>query len=81
MTKSVILLNRYELSKRVMNDKAKANDAIVMSRFVEERYILRQEMTKVACARLARELKKVFESDVKGFMKGMQRLSVINKQK
>ncbi|MDE1328513.1 hypothetical protein [Vibrio aestuarianus] len=81
MTKSAILLNRYELSKRVMNDKVNAHDAIVMSRFIEKRYMLRQEMTKVACARLAKELKKAFESDVKGFMKGMQRLSVINKQK
>ncbi|CAH8196727.1 hypothetical protein VAE151_560127 [Vibrio aestuarianus] len=42
---------------------------------------MRQEMVKVACAKLARELKKVFKSDVKGFMKGMQRLSVVNKQK
>ncbi|HFQ4919605.1 hypothetical protein ACEV9O_06575 [Vibrio parahaemolyticus] len=81
MTKSVILLNRYELSKRVMSDKANAHDAIVMSRFVEKRYMLRQEMFKVACSRLASELKKAFKSDVKGFMKGMQRLSVINKQK
>ena len=81
MTKSVILLNRYELSKRVMSDKANAQEEIVWSRFVEERYILRQEMVKVACTKLARELKKVFKSDVKGFMKGMQRLSVINKQK
>ncbi|CAH8196741.1 hypothetical protein VAE151_560128 [Vibrio aestuarianus] len=31
MTKSVILLNRYELSKRVMSDKANAQEEIVWS--------------------------------------------------
>ncbi|ELP3327520.1 hypothetical protein R1W18_002300 [Vibrio alginolyticus] len=74
MTKNEVLLNRYELAQRVMQEPKEYSQVVVRSKFVENKYLLPGWRVESALQKLEKAIRNQFKSDVRRVLAVAERL-------